>query len=102
MAKDKLKTDVTGDKNINAIQGGVAEGVGGQFGKGGLLNPVGQAASDQGFTRAERGDTGPVDKNDAGQQGAGVGEKAKGWGNTLTGGMLGGGGEEKEKGKGKK
>ena len=79
---------------VNAIQGGVAEGVGGQFGKGGLLNPVGQAASDEGFTRSERGGTGPLSKDAAGKQGSGIGEQAKGWGSTLTGGMLGGGGEK--------
>ena len=76
---DKLKsTKITGDKNIDAIQDGVAEGVGGQFGKGGLLGGVGEITSKEGVNRAERGDTGP----------------AKGWGETLTGGVFGGGGKK--------
>lgn len=94
-AKETLKTDVTGDKNLNAVQGGVAEGLGGQFGKGGLLGGVGNAASSQGFNRAERGDTGPVGKLQEG--GKSAGEQAKGLGSTLTGGMLGGGGGEQKK-----
>ena len=81
---DKLGTHVTGDKNVNAIQDGVAQGVGGQFGKGGLLAPVGEGISKEGVNRAERGDTGPFDKEQA--------EKAqKGWTESLSGGMLGGG-----------
>ncbi len=81
---DKLGTHVTGDKNVNAIQDGVAEGVGGQFGKGGLLAPVGEGISKEGVNRAERGDTGPLDKEQA----------QKGWTESLSGGMLGGGGKK--------
>lgn len=81
---DKLKaTKITGDKNVDAIQDRVAEGVGGQFAKGGLLGGVGEISSKEGVNRAERGDTGPIN-----QQGA------KGWGKTLTGGILGGGGKK--------
>ncbi|KAI9652030.1 MAG: hypothetical protein M1831_007271 [Alyxoria varia] len=54
-AKDQLKQAKTGDKNVDAIQDGVAEGVGGQLGKGGLLKPVGDLASKEGVNRAERG-----------------------------------------------
>lgn len=83
---DKLGTHVTGDKNVNAVQDGVAEGVGGQFAKGGLLSPVGEGISKEGVNRAERGDTGPLDK-----------EKAqKGWTESLSGGLLGGGGGGKK------
>lgn len=59
----------------------MADGVGGQFAKGGLLGGVGEISSKEGVNRAERGDMGPV-----GQQGT------KGWGETLTGGYFGGGG----------
>lgn len=58
----------------------MAEGVGGQFSKGGLLGGVGEISSKEGVNRAERGDTGLIS-----QQGA------KEWGETLTGGVLGGG-----------
>lgn len=53
-AKENLKTDVTGNEAVNKVQGGLAEGVGGQFGKGGLLESVGQGVSTEGFNRAER------------------------------------------------
>jgi hypothetical protein len=59
---EKLKTNVTGDDNINAIQGGVAEGVGGQLNSKGLLGGVGDASSKEGVNRVERGDTGPAGK----------------------------------------
>ncbi|MCJ1332842.1 hypothetical protein MMC10_009536 [Thelotrema lepadinum] len=94
--KETLKTDVTGDKNLNAVQGGLAEGVGGQFSKGGLLGGVGEATSKEGFNRAERGDTGPVDRSKAEEGGQGVTGQAKDWGNTLTGGVMGGGSSEKK------
>lgn len=81
---EQLKgTKITGDKNVNAIQDGVAEGVGGQFSSGGLLGGVGDISSKEGVNRAERGDTGPIDKEEL--------EKKKGWGESLTGGYLGGG-----------
>ncbi|KKY28819.1 hypothetical protein UCRPC4_g00380 [Phaeomoniella chlamydospora] len=52
---DKLRqTNVTGDKNIGAITDGVAEGVGGQFGKGGLGEGVGEITSKEVWTRSER------------------------------------------------
>ena len=56
MAKENLKTDVTGNEAVNKVQGGLAEDVGGQFGKGGLLESVGQGVSTQGVNRAERGE----------------------------------------------
>ncbi|MCJ1374100.1 hypothetical protein MMC20_005331 [Loxospora ochrophaea] len=84
-AKEQLKgTKITGDKNVDAIQDGLAEGVGGQFSSGGLLGGVGDLTSKEGVNRAERGDTGPIDAKKAEEQ-------QKGWGSTLSGGMLGGG-----------
>ncbi|MCJ1413526.1 hypothetical protein MMC19_007632 [Ptychographa xylographoides] len=88
-AKENLKSaNITGDKNIGAITDGVAEGVGGQFSSGGLLGGVGDMSSKEGVNRAERGDTGPFDK-------AKMEKQQKGWGETLSGGMLGGGGGKK-------
>jgi hypothetical protein len=52
------KTKITGDKNIDAVQDGVNEGVGGQLGKGGLLEGVGNLGSKEAFTRSERGGKG--------------------------------------------
>ena len=49
------KTKITGDKNVDAIQDGVNEGVTGQLGKGGLLEGVGNLTSKEVFTRSERG-----------------------------------------------
>ncbi len=72
---EKLKTNITGDENINAIQGGVAEGVGGQLGSKGLLGGVGDASSKEGINRAERGDTGPLGKMGEGLQGLVGGNK---------------------------
>ncbi|ERF74402.1 hypothetical protein EPUS_06580 [Endocarpon pusillum Z07020] len=58
-AKDNLsKTKITGDKNVNALQDGVNDGVGGQLGKGGLLEGVGKLGSKEVFTRSERGGKG--------------------------------------------
>lgn len=68
---------------MGAIQDGVAEGVGGQLSSGGLLGGVGDTTSKEGVNRAERGDTGPVGR----EEGGGM----KGWGEGLTGGYLGGG-----------
>ncbi|MCJ1311253.1 hypothetical protein MMC25_004924 [Agyrium rufum] len=101
-AKDQLsKTKITGDKNVNAIQDGVNNGVGGQFGKGGLLQPVGDGLSKEGMNRAERQEVGetpldPVTKN-AQAGGEALVNQGKGWGSTLTGGYLGGGSKEGKK-----
>jgi len=65
VAKGELdKTKITGDKNVDAIQDGVNEGVTGQFKKGGLLEPVGKLTSKEVFTRSER-----QGKNDKGGYG---------------------------------
>lgn len=84
---DKLNTDVTGDKNVQAIQGGIAEGVGGQFSSGGLLGGVGDMTSKEGVNRAERGDPGldPKELEKLNAQ-----KKQKGWTETLSMGYMGG------------
>ena len=87
---DKLSTDITGDKNINAVQSGVAEGVGGTLSSGGILGGVGDASSKEGVNRAERGD---LDPSKAGKLGQGQGKKEKGWVEWGTGGYFGGGGK---------
>ncbi|KAF6239469.1 hypothetical protein HO173_002013 [Letharia columbiana] len=86
-AKEKLNTDVTGDKNVQAIQGGIAEGVGGQFSSGGLLGGVGDMTSKEGVNRAERGDPGldPKELEKLNAQ-----KKQKGWTETLSMGYMGG------------
>ena len=49
------KTKVTGVDQVDNLQDGVNNLVGGQFGKGGLLQPVGDSVSKEGMNRAERG-----------------------------------------------
>ena len=82
-----MSTDVTGDKNINAIQGGVAEGVGGTLSSGGVLGGVGDMTSKEGVNRAERGDPGidPKELEKLGKK-----EEPKTWTESLSGGYLGG------------
>ncbi|KAL6721638.1 hypothetical protein ACLMJK_000742 [Lecanora helva] len=87
-AKDKLSTDVTGDKNVNAIQGGVAEGVGGTLSSGGVLGGVGDMTSKEGVNRAERADASSLDPQQLEKMGKK--EEPKGWTETLTGGYFGG------------
>lgn len=84
---DKLNTDVTGDKNIQAVQGGLAEGVGGQLSSGGLLGGVGDLTSKEGVNRAERGDMDPRKMEELAKKK----EQPKGWTETLSGGYIGGG-----------
>ncbi|KIW66157.1 hypothetical protein PV04_08358 [Phialophora macrospora] len=65
VAKGELdKTKITGDKNVDAIQDGVNQGVTGQFQKGGLLEGVGNLASKEVINRGER-----QGKNDKGGYG---------------------------------
>ncbi|KPI44509.1 uncharacterized protein AB675_8511 [Cyphellophora attinorum] len=65
VAKGEMdKTKITGDKNVDAIQDGVNEGVTGQLGKGGVLEGVGNLTSKEVFTRSERGG-----KNESGKHG---------------------------------
>ena len=85
---DKLNTDLTGDKNVQAIQGGIAEGVGGQLSSGGLLGGVGDMTSKEGVNRAERGDPG-LDPKELEKLNAQK-KQEKGWTETLSMGYLGG------------
>lgn len=105
--KETLKTRAVDDKNVNAIQDGLAEGVGGQVASGGLLGGVGDAVSKEGFNRAETADTqkpkGWTETLSGGYVGAGLTsgqqtrkEGGKGWTETVSGGYLGGGQGEKE------
>ena len=84
-AADKLSTDITGDKNINAIQSGVAEGVGGTLSSGGVLGSVGDTTSKEGVNRAERGDLDPKKAAELQQK------KEQGWVEWGSWGYLGGG-----------
>ncbi|GAB7339619.1 hypothetical protein MBLNU457_6214t2 [Dothideomycetes sp. NU457] len=124
--KEQLdKTKVTGVEPVNKLQDGVNTTVGGQLGKGGLLQPVGDMASKEGINRAERGgkdDNGSYGGstlggytdpavNQAKNAGSGVASGASGAANSVTSGAKGagsyvgsffGGGGKKEEGKGGK
>jgi hypothetical protein len=49
------KTKVTGNAQVDKLQESINDTVSGQFGKGGMLQPVGDALSKEGVNRAERG-----------------------------------------------
>ncbi|RII19923.1 hypothetical protein CUC08_Gglean001322 [Alternaria sp. MG1] len=49
------KTKVTGVSQVDNLQDGVNGLVGGQVGKGGIAQPLGDAVSKEGINRAERG-----------------------------------------------
>lgn len=54
--KEQLdKTKVTHIEQVDTLQDGVNGAVAGQVGQGGLLQPVGDLVSKEGFNRAERG-----------------------------------------------
>jgi len=93
VAKENLgKTKVTGIDQVDKVQDGVNDLVGGQIGKGGLLQPVGDMASKEGVNRAERGG-----KDDKGNWAPGpaskianpVAENAKKGGSAVTEGAKG-------------
>ncbi|KAK5122212.1 hypothetical protein LTR85_004122 [Meristemomyces frigidus] len=116
--KDTLdKSKITGVEQVDTLQDGVNNLVGGQVGKGGILQPVGDAFSKEGINRAERGG-----KDDSGSYGnaaadsvvggaksvgEGASSGAQGVSDTVTGGaksaggylggMLGGGKKEEAK-----
>lgn len=112
------KTKVTGIDQVDHLQDGVNDLVGGQVGKGGLLQPIGDMAGTQGINRIERqgkddkgtyggaaaGITDPAIQN-AQKAGSNVTEGAKGGASYVTesakgaGGYLGGflGGKKEEK-----
>jgi hypothetical protein len=100
------KSKVTGIDQVDNLQDGVNNLAAGQVGQGGLLQPVGDAVSKEGFNRAERGGkddndsyggpaasvTDPVVNNaKSGAEGIAGGAKSAG---SYVGGMFGG--EKKE------
>ena len=59
MAADSIadtlnKSKITGIEQVDTLQDGVNNAVGQQFGKGGILQPVGDTFSKEGINRAER------------------------------------------------
>jgi len=94
--KDALgKTKVTGIEQVDTLQDGVNNTAASQLGKGGLLQPIGDMASKEGFNRAERGG-----KDEKGNSAPGsmskvanpVAENAKTGGNAIMDGAKGAGG----------
>ena len=83
------KTKVTGIDQVDQLQDGVNGLVGGQLGSKGLGGAVTDKVSKEGVNRAEVGDTGPVDTEEAKKMEA----QGKTWGGSLksAGGLLGGG-----------
>ncbi|KAF1936508.1 hypothetical protein EJ02DRAFT_506492 [Clathrospora elynae] len=95
------KTKVTGIDQVDQLQDGVNGLVGGQVGKGGLAQPVGDAFSKEGINRAERGGKDENGKPIEGQgplggYGQSAAEGVKG-GAKSAWGMIGGGGGEGKK-----
>jgi hypothetical protein len=111
MTEELDKTKVTGIDQVDNLQDGVNNLVGGQVGKGGLAQPIGDYASKEGINRAERGgkDENGKDIESSGPLG-GYGQSAadgvKGAGSGIAGGaksaggavggMFGGGGGDKK------
>lgn len=93
---------MTGISQVDNLQDGVNNLVGGQVGKEGLLAPVGDAASKEGVNRAERGG-----KDEQGTYGGAaasvtdpVAKNAKGAGEGLVGGAQSAGGTAADGAKG--
>ncbi|KAH8707574.1 hypothetical protein GQ44DRAFT_554448, partial [Phaeosphaeriaceae sp. PMI808] len=91
------KTKVTGIDQIDTLQDGVHGFVGGQLGKGGLAQPVGDAFSKEGINRAERGgkdDKGrPLERQGLlGGYGASAAEGVKSGAGSVAGGAKSAGG----------
>ena len=78
---------MTGIDQVDNLQGDVNNLVGNQFGKGGLLQPVGDMTSKEGINRAERGG-----KDDSGSYGGAVASGAQGVGSSVMGGAKSAGG----------
>ena len=81
------KSKITGIDQVDNLQDGVNGLVGGQFGKGGLLQPVGDTVSKEGMNRAERGG-----KDESGSYGGAVGNAASGAAGSVTDGAKSAGG----------
>lgn len=99
-APDTLdKSKITGIQQVDTLQDGVNNLVGGQVGTGGLLQPIGDTFSKEGINRAERGGkddsgsyggpassvTDPIASN-AKSAGEGVSSGAQGVAGSVTGG----------------
>jgi hypothetical protein len=78
------KTKVTGVSQVDNLQDGVNGLVGGQVGKGGIAQPLGDAVSKEGINRAERGG-----KDDKGKPIEGQGPLG-GYGQSAADGVKGG------------
>ncbi|RYO05550.1 hypothetical protein AA0119_g3265 [Alternaria tenuissima] len=107
------KTKVTGVSQVDNLQDGVNGLVGGQVGKGGIAQPLGDAVSKEGINRAERGGKDEQGKPIEGQgplggYGQSAADGVKGGASSVAGGaksaggyiggMFGGGkGEQKKK-----
>lgn len=97
IAEELDKTKITGNKQVDNLQDGVNNLVGGQLGKDGLAQPIGDAFSKEGVNRAERGG-----KDEDGSYGGplgGYGQSAVDGvtgGAKSVGGLLGGGKSEKK------
>lgn len=74
------KSKVTGLEPVDKAQDSVNGLVSGQVGQGGLLQPVGDAASNEGFNRAERGG-----KDDQGSYMGSAASKASEYGGSAAG-----------------
>ncbi|KAK5173925.1 uncharacterized protein LTR77_002606 [Saxophila tyrrhenica] len=101
--KDAMdKSKVTGVDQVDTLQDGVNNTVAGQVGQGGLLQPVGDAVSQEGVNRAERGG-----KDDSGSYAGSLGSGVSSAGGSVmsgaksaggyVGGMFGGGQKEESK-----
>lgn len=88
---------MTGIEQIDTLQDGVNNLVGGQVGKGGLAQPIGDALSKEGINRAERGgkdETGkPLEaQGPLGGYGQSAADGLKGVGGSVAGGAKSAGG----------
>ncbi|KAK5135445.1 hypothetical protein LTR08_005233 [Meristemomyces frigidus] len=81
------KSKVTGVDQVDNLQDGVNGLVGGQFGQGGLLQPVGDAVSKEAMNRTERGG-----KDESGSYGGAAAGYAQGAASSVTGGAKSAGG----------
>ncbi|KAI4920181.1 hypothetical protein J4E90_002321 [Alternaria incomplexa] len=91
------QTKVTGVDQVDNLQDGVNNLVGGQVGKGGLAQPLGDAVSKEGINRAERG--GKDDKGNSiesqgplGGYGQSAADGVKGGASSVAGGAKSAGG----------
>lgn len=75
------ETKVTGIDQVSTVQDSVNNAVGQQVGKGGVLQPVGDAVSKEGVNRAERGG-----KDDGGSYAGAIGGYAQSAGGSVLSG----------------